>query len=44
MASRGFTLAEVVDQGNAHDRYVNGVLELILHQKPGSPRKEFFVS
>lgn len=44
MASRSFTLADEVDQGKVEAKYNNGVLELTLPKKPGSPRKEIPIS
>jgi HSP20 family protein len=44
MASRTFTLADDVDQGNAQAKYTDGVLELTLPKKPGSTRKEISIS
>ncbi len=40
MASRTFTLADEVDEGQIQAKYSNGVLELTLPKKPGSARKE----
>ncbi len=40
MASRTFTLADEVDEGQIQAKYNNGVLELTLPKKPGSARKE----
>ncbi|OGS95117.1 MAG: hypothetical protein A3H31_01930 [Gallionellales bacterium RIFCSPLOWO2_02_FULL_57_47] len=44
MASRSFTLADEIDQGNVQAKYNNGVLELTLPKKPGSARKEISIS
>lgn len=44
MASRTFTLADEVDQGQAQAKYDNGVLELTLPKKPGRSRKQVAVS
>ncbi len=40
MASRTFTLADEVDEGQIQAKYNNGVLELTLPKKPGSAKKE----
>lgn len=44
MASRSFTLAEEIDQNQVQARYNNGLLELTLPKKPGSPRREISIS
>lgn len=45
MASRSFTLADEIDQSQVQAKYSNGVLELTLPKKPGSPsRKEIPIS
>lgn len=44
MASRSFTLADEIDQGNVQAKYNNGVLELTLPKKPGTARKEISIS
>lgn len=44
MASRSFSLADEVDQSQVQAKYNNGVLELTLPKKPGSPRKEIPIS
>ena len=45
MASRTFTLADDVDQGNAQAKYTDGVLELTLPKKSGSStRREISIS
>jgi HSP20 family protein len=44
MASRSFSLADEVDQSKVQAKYTNGVLELTLPKKPGSSRKEIFIS
>lgn len=43
-ASRSFSLADEVDQGKVQAKYANGVLELTLPRKLGSPRKEIPIS
>lgn len=44
MTSRSFTLADEIDQNKVEAKYNNGVLELSLPKKPGSPRKEISIS
>lgn len=44
MASRSFTLADEIDQNQVQARYNNGLLELTLPKKPGSPRREISIS
>jgi len=44
VASRSFTLADEVDQGNVQARYTDGVLELTLPKRPGTSRKEISIS
>jgi len=44
MCSRSFNLADEVDQSNVKASYNNGILELTLPRKPGSPRKEIKIS
>jgi HSP20 family protein len=44
MASRSFSLACEVDQSAVKARYENGVLELTLPKKPGSPVREIPIS
>ena len=44
MASRTFTLADEVDEGQIQAKYNNGVLELTLPKKPGSARKEISIA
>ncbi len=44
MASRTFTLADEVDEGQIQAKYNNGVLELTLPKKPGSARREIPIS
>jgi HSP20 family protein len=44
MSTRSFNLADEVDQGAVKASYNNGILELTLPKKPGSPRREIKIS
>lgn len=44
MASRSFSLGAEVDQANVKASYNNGVLELTLPKKPGTPSREISIS
>lgn len=44
MASRSFSLGAEVDQGNVKASYNNGVLELTLPKKPGTPSRDIPIS
>lgn len=44
MASRSFSLGVEVDKGNVKASYNNGVLELTLPKKPGTPGREVPIS
>lgn len=44
LATRGFNLAEEIDQNKTEAKYTDGVLELTLPKKPGAARKEIAIS